>query len=106
VKITAAILSIWILLISFIPCVDAHNNFEDVKSNIELSQTIDHGCDTGIPDEACSPFCMCSCCQTIFYFDSPDFDLQCNHVTFSGPQNMPDQFISENFFSFWHPPKV
>ena len=60
VKIFAFIMSILVLALSMMPCADKEAAFTKSKKEIETVKALHHqGCPL---NDACSPFCQCSCC--------------------------------------------
>ena len=58
----AIILSIYSLLLTVVPCSDAHSTVQ--KSDVsEMVQSTDNVNDVHL--DLCSPFCACACCQTL-----------------------------------------
>jgi len=60
-RILSYILIIYVLAISLLPCSDKENTCDAVSSEMGHTQNHDHKTDH---DDACSPFCNCSCCNT------------------------------------------
>ena len=101
-KILATILSIYILTLTAIPCIDLPA--DNILQKIELSQSSrdNHQNET----DNCSPFCTCDCCvapvlpqNTIFEFSFVDF-LKYNFSEYTSV------LISSLFVSIWQPPKL
>jgi len=97
------ILSIYTICLVSAPCVD-----EVLPCNILVSEQTDHQ-HSGAPSDhsdACSPFCICSCCSvpvTIAqnaYICHPFFAFQRSIIAGSS------QFISSFTVNFWQPPKI
>ncbi len=100
-KVLSAILSIYIMVLIAMPCNDVHT-VQDNKAPVELSE---HNHAHSDHTDLCSPFCFCSCCQTVFipitfnynHFTSIIFDLTINYVK----QNYIDPATN-----LWRPPRV
>ncbi len=101
-KFFAFIMAVAVLLLSCVPCADATTSVV-AKLKVESTHT-----GTGNHDEAdaCSPFCICSCCS----------GFSINHSAFSltKPTSFVDMYFN-NFLSsyeseihtpFWQPPRI
>jgi hypothetical protein len=98
----AVILSVYVLFLTGLPCVD--NPWENGKDVAGCSH---NPADGHAPDtDLCSPFCVCDCCATqVVYMD--------NTVHFDGMScEIPYFFIftsedpSTIAYSIWQPPKI
>jgi hypothetical protein len=106
-KIANFILSIYLILLSCLPCADT-----DVKSlahtSIELSQNAEnHSHDTA--NDLCPPFCVCNCCGVQFLSYQPtilfDFSVATTRIEIVLPTYK--SIFSSNFFgSIWQPPQI
>lgn len=67
-KIIAFIMAVMVLALSVMPCADDANAANSSKAKMELTKST-HQKDSP-QNEACSPFCQCSCCTgfTINHF--------------------------------------
>ena len=101
-KIFAFILSLYIVWLTTIPCVDVPQ--DNTMHKIELTkQNQDNQHHDGT--DHCTPFCTCNCCQsnfdiTSFIVSSPSVAMDINFCNFS-----PD-FQSPVLFDFQVPPKA
>ena len=101
-KVLSIILSLYVLVLTTIPCVD--RPFAKITPQSEYCGTAsDH---LGHDDDSCSPFCVCNCCG--------------NHVvsieklglskifSYPGEKITPTtiSFKSNLFRSIWQPPKI
>jgi hypothetical protein len=101
-KALAVILSVYILVLTAIPCLDLPKN--DILQKVELSQnTTDNHQNDG---DHCSPFCVCNCCgHPIEYMENT---LLSSVFSFTGKQvfwHTPN-FKSNPDHSIWQPPKL
>lgn len=104
-KLLATILSIYLLGLTAVPCVDgetAHVTADNQTSEVVLSASAhDHA--TG---EACAPFCSCQCCQIqltlvdfpIFKPLNPSFQA----IFVASANDLVDEFSN----SLFQPPRV
>ena len=110
-KLLLYIFTIYMIALSLVPCGDGGGgviNFIDYFAGIERTEHSDHeqhSNDCG--DDLCSPFCVCSCCSTVF--DAPaKLPLRIYPPT-PTPEGTPTYFthlISSSFnHSIWQPPK-
>lgn len=99
----ASILIIYMLYMLSTPCVDAALSY----NNLFSSNTSQHDQTDGHKThDACSPFCVCSCCSiavvlTNYHFDSKPF-LAYQESDF--PIDL--SFISLFIQSIWQPPQL
>ena len=102
-KVLCILLSIYVLYMVSLPCVDEAIDF--TKPFAELSGGQNHHNNTHHVDD-CSPFCVCACCSvsvdlTVFIFES-------NPVRHIQSQLIPcyTESISSFFPPIWQPPKI
>ena len=99
-KFLTVILSIYVMILTFMPCADAHVGNADCHSTVQQDQSGEHSEDI----EFCSPFCFCACCQILSLtsiYTIPKINLpDVNIITPSLVQNE-----IESTISFWRPPK-
>ena len=101
VKFFCLIFAFYTLSISVMPCNDVHDKAESSISTVAEAQ--DHHQDH---NDICSPFCICSCCQSFFALTSfPDVAI----YSFTGSSNFSfytEKFYSSSSASIWQPPKL
>jgi hypothetical protein len=106
-KIANFILSVYLILLSCLPCADM-----DVKSlahtAIEFSQKeANHSHDTA--NDLCTPFCVCNCCGVQFLSYQPailiDFPVASTLIKIASP-TYKSIFSSHFFGSIWQPPQI
>jgi hypothetical protein len=98
-KIVAVILSLYIIALTMVPCVDNHLTGSEAAT--ELCQKNN---DSDI--DLCSPFCTCDCCGTIISFELLVFF---NSITVTPSVQKfyfrtPD--VTEIAIAFWQPPRI
>ncbi len=105
-KFLTAILSIYILGLSFITCDDGATH-DDASNEDEIACILktDQHSDTGETD-SCSPFCFCQCCHmNILNIDFYPYEIIPPELS-----NVPSTYfassIQEVSHSFLHPPRV
>lgn len=102
-KFIAIVYSFLILYLVTVPCVDEIVHIE--KSLLEQSTPQGHPCNHDDHD-ACSPFCVCSCCGIVViltdfvFFSQPVYIFKSEILSFYKEIN--STFIQ----SFWQPPKL
>ncbi|WP_394707611.1 DUF6660 family protein [uncultured Draconibacterium sp.] len=99
-KFLTVILSIYVMILTFMPCADAHVGNADCHSIIQQDQDGEHSEDI----EICSPFCFCACCQTLAQtptYTIPKINLPSVEVI--SPLLVQNEI--ESTISFWRPPK-
>ncbi|MES2573875.1 MAG: DUF6660 family protein [Bacteroidota bacterium] len=103
-KITNIILSIILLLLSCMPCADVEVSEVSHSSHDVTSNTDKHSHDT---NDACSPFCVCSCCgsQVFVYYTHYNFSFFRNIIDTKVPEYQ-SLLASSYFGSIWQPPQL
>ncbi|HVD97251.1 MAG TPA: DUF6660 family protein [Cytophagaceae bacterium] len=100
-RLFAFVLSLFILVLSTVPCSDDH---EQAQPSTGLSDNhSDH------EQDSCTPFCSCSCCGIGgIVLSTPVFSVTLHTVQTSSPSSShySFDFISSYFYSFWQPPKL
>jgi len=102
-KTFAFILSLYVLALTAIPCIDVQK--EGAMYRIEVSQNNQDTHNQGEKDH-CSPFCTCNCCATSVIFQEhlylPD------SFSFYEKQYFPvsSTFFTDPLASIWQPPKI
>jgi hypothetical protein len=97
-------LGFYILGMSCVPCSDSKEC--TVSSEVIVSTSNDHQ-EHKHSQEACTPFCTCSCCAASAYYNHLD-KVKVIHITFQSekyPLHI-ENFHSEVSYSIWQPPKV
>jgi len=95
----AFILSIYVLVLTAIPCIDLHDASFGSAHQSEQHQHENEG-------DHCSPFCTCSCCATAVIIQ--DIPVQPNSFAFIEKQY---SFYCSGFYdgpeaNIWQPPKI
>ncbi|MDZ4794344.1 MAG: DUF6660 family protein [Bacteroidota bacterium] len=98
------LLSCFILFLSCLACSDSNECKDETAIAIASTDTPrDHNHD----EEACTPFCTCSCCAvSIFYSIIPKIlDLK---IIFQPEKHLISNiaFNTEAYYSIWQPPKI
>jgi len=98
----AFILSVYVLALTAIPCVDVPK--DDVLHKTELSNTAsEHHEHT---TDLCSPFCTCDCCVSPIVNNNSTVPFACSsHIQglFAEYKNF---FVSALYVAIWQPPKL
>ena len=100
-KIFSIILSIYIIALTLIPCVDNYSdscmNKQEFVNNDDNSHPLDI--------DLCSPFCVCNCCGTSISISLNIFiPIKTIPITLYFPNTVPK--IADIAYSFWQPPKI
>ena len=101
VKVFAAILSLFFLMLSVLPCSD-----EAPDEKLKPEQFTAGDCDSPIAGDLCSPFCHCQCCSINFI----DFELMSFQVL--SPEDPQASFAffddqeQEVLYTFHQPPRI
>jgi len=102
-KFISIILSFYMLMLTAIPCIDAHADTVFHKTELaQEKQDNHHHSDS----DKCSPFCTCNCCATSVIFEVYLVQLDC--FPFSQKKYFPvsSGFFSDPLASIWQPPKI
>jgi hypothetical protein len=98
-------MAIYILVLSAVPCSDAHNS---CNKTVETEQNTEHSHEHD-SDDNCSPFCICNCCGShIAVIEIPFYSLNV-HYSYSLVEKVAlrnDSFIATFFNNIWQPPKI
>jgi hypothetical protein len=98
------ILSFFLLYLSCLPCSDSTE--ANAKSEVKISVSTNQQ-EHSNSNEACTPFCNCSCCAASAFY-SPLNKVQDAKIVFQ-PEKFPlynESFNSEVSYSIWQPPKI
>lgn len=96
------IFSIYILVLSCVPCGDGAENI--VKSAAKISTTDNHN---HADADLCTPFCSCTCCPaSAFYHPLALFEIP--KIIFQSMKFnvVNSSCLSNDFHSIWQPPKL
>jgi len=102
VKFITGILTLYLVALVVIPCVDVHNDHG--AHHMELSVNITEGHHNGV--DLCTPFCACNCCVSPII--TQDYISQPNLFLFSQDHNSgyTSIYLSSPFTAIWQPPKI
>ena len=92
------ILCIYILALSIIPCTDGTT--DACKEKIEHH---DHSEDE---DDGCTPFCVCSCCGSLFTFSDIVSYFSFNSKISEKIDSYSSHYFSSYLEEIWHPPTI
>lgn len=101
-KFFACILSVYVLTLTIIPCVDVCQN--KYIQNVELSKSAS---DSQHPNaDQCSPFCTCTCCTLSIVFQDCSIQFSCLPIYKEHQTAYKSSYISSLHSSIWQPPKI
>ncbi|TDP03328.1 DUF6660 family protein [Flavobacterium sp. 245] len=102
----AALLSIYLMALSNMPCADMEVN-SAMHKTAQFSSEENHSHDKD--NDLCSPFCVCNCCgaQVLSYQPSITFEFSksCSKIAVALP-TYNSVFISDFYGSIWQPPQI
>jgi len=101
-QIVTTILSVYLLVLTVMPCTDAHAKMGATQQT-QVSQADDEHHDLDI----CSPFCVCSSCTAAVILQ-PSITFDVLHFESEG-KNVPSfyQSVNSSFYaSIWQPPQL
>ncbi len=101
----AFLFAMYVLALSAMPCNDLHDGRSLTKNTTEVITGLPHD---GDHLDLCSPFCICSCCNTsiVFNFNIPSIkipDILIENNKKSGI--LSSSFISSFYGKIWQPPQ-
>ena len=98
----AALLAVYMVALVFVPCADAcDTHAHEIPFTAGTAQ--DHHEED---NNLCSPFCICSCCNSpVTFLMAPAF-LSVTFITSELLQIPATGFISNDYSSIWQPPKI
>lgn len=103
-KFFANIMSIYLLVLCCIPCNDKEEC--NINTNYKISSASNHS-EHNHANEACSPFCNCTCCAASAFFSPLSyltfFKFKISQVKYSIYKST---FRSDYSFSIWQPPQL
>lgn len=102
-RLLACILSIYIVALTAIPCIDRpeDNRFQKTEMEANADSNRQHDCDQ------CSPFCTCNCCATPVIYQ--DFSIGFDGISFIEKGNSAEYtsaIFSCHLSSIWQPPQI
>jgi hypothetical protein len=102
-KLFWAIFSIYILVLSAVPCGDEKDCTEFSQEHYSIKANGEQG--NAHHEEACTPFCICACCgiQGFVSIVPIDFNVH-SELRIANFQN-PLSLIKDISLSIWQPPK-
>lgn len=108
-KITTIILSLYLILLSCLPCADTKVKDVHVGSNLVVTVENSHSHTNEKHSDLCPPFCSCNCCAvqvltfnpTLSYSFSKETELIILQISTY------HSVLKSNFFgSIWQPPQI
>lgn len=105
-KFLVAIFNIYLLALSVMPCTDVHTTCSSESAILTIAENHDHASDH---NDTCSPFCVCSCCNTIGTLHFTEYYLKSakQYVALHAKFAVRAIVYDSNFFgNIWQPPKI
>lgn len=106
-KIVNYIFSIYLIVLSCLPCADMDVNSSFHSSKEISSNSEDHSHDK--EGDACSPFCICNCCGSQNFSHNIIYNYNFIAVKTQIDRKLPEykSILSCNYFgSIWQPPQI
>src|SRR5690606_36922533 len=99
------IFSLYLLALTAMPCSDMSNNCETATTSITKPVTHNHQSDG---DDACGPFCFCSCCSVSTNPKITALEFQiAKPITSTITYPVRDFSLISNYYgNIWQPPKI
>jgi len=102
-KYLAIIISLYISLLSVMPCQDKDDAVL-AQSHLTIRQA--HDGNEACSREACTPLCSCSCCSSVRDIDSQVHVLSFQQNTFIPYPDLIIPALSEQNIAIWQPPQL
>ncbi|MCR4029918.1 MULTISPECIES: DUF6660 family protein [Flavobacterium] len=102
----AILMSIYLMVLSNMPCADMEVN-SAMHKTVQFASEDNHSHDKD--NDLCSPFCACNCCgaQVLSYEAPLSFEFPKPYTQISIPlPSYNSVFISDFFGSIWQPPQI
>ncbi|MCH5684560.1 hypothetical protein LWM68_09955 [Niabella sp. W65] len=96
------------MVVSLLPCGDARNECNNSPQQVKIEQAAGHSHQNDHND-ACSPFCSCTCCNIIAGFTLQPLKTIDLEPCLRGTLQYPIRntfYISAYSRSIWQPPKI
>lgn len=100
-KVFCLLFAFYTLAISIAPCSDVHGRTDEAVTT--LSQAQEHHDEH---NDICSPFCSCSCCQSVTVMAFYTHELTTTTIAVNQPFIFEEDFHSSDCASIWQPPKI
>jgi hypothetical protein len=103
VKTVNFILSIYLIVLSCLPCVDMEQDI--MFDNVTIHNQSNHHQD----NHFCSPLCICNCCSSQSFVYNPIYNFNFIPVKILIDKKNPEykSILTSNFFgSIWQPPQI
>jgi hypothetical protein len=100
-KIFATILSIYVLVLTSMPCIDKQDNTLQ-KTELSGTSSDNHQKDC----DHCSPFCTCYCCASPVLSQTSAIQFNVFFIAQHIPGENVSKYFSSIFSSIWQPPKI
>lgn len=106
-KLLTVILSLYVFVLSAIPCVD-------IESDSAAHQTVSCSAEKdnhshNKESDLCSPFCICNCCAgvTLSYVPTITYDFPVQFEQIQSTNSIYTSALHSNFYgSIWQPPQI
>lgn len=104
-RLFASFVTIYMILLSVVPCGDERDCKINPIQTITISAS-SHNSENTHTEEACTPFCSCSCCSISMMKSLPFFPVTINETFSSIDIIYSNSKLPETAFSIWQPPKL
>jgi len=103
-KLIVTILSIYVLVLTAIPCSHVAVGHSMCKMEQQNDNTDQHDSESGI--DHCSPFCTCNCCATPVLTEDPIIQFSCFKYCQHNYSEYYSTFTNSFFATIWQPPQL
>jgi hypothetical protein len=101
-KLFAYILSVYVVILTVMPCIDEYQDTISQKVELTTNSTNTQHNDT----DHCSPFCTCTCCASPVVFMNNEMQIESFPVTQEHQFEYKSSYRSSEHFGIWQPPKI
>lgn len=101
------ILSVYLIVLSSLPCADTLVSDATTPATEKVSQIDDQSHEKG--SDLCPPFCSCNCCAVQILSTTPVISFSFNKPTLliKKPLSSYHSILTSNFYgSIWQPPQI
>lgn len=104
-KLTAFILSIFVLSMATVPCTDGEDQLSESISEGHLVKPFHQHSESS--EDGCTPFCICQCCGTSVIIPTPTVLSNFNKsILFSYSFQYSFNYSCDYSNGVWHPPAI
>ena len=101
-KLFAYILSVYVVILTIMPCIDMNEDTTNQKVELSTNRSdTQHS-----QSDHCSPFCTCTCCASPVVFQNTTIQFEYYSIVQEYISEYHSSYISSTHNSIWQPPKI